>query len=87
MENKRKQWQELGKLTKPKKSLDLSFWRFIILVNWSWRGWDSLLHNGTLHWHLFSLHSFSKINANGGIDKGYGLVFIFLVLSIGYVKK
>lgn len=80
----RQKWKELGQLKTPREPIDLSFWRFVILINWSsdWT-WAGLQENGDLKHVVVGITKTQRLN-NGSILNAYGLYFFKLSVVFGF---
>lgn len=80
----RERWKALGYLTKGRKGFDLSFWRIVLFLNFSIKGWEFLKDNGDIHRSYISLHAFRRLTPEDKVLTGYAFIFLFVVVAFGW---
>lgn len=84
----RDKWFELGILKSPKKPINLSFWRFVILLNWSldW-AWASVSRIGDLRHIVVGILKIRWVGEDEKIFNGFGIYIFKLSITFGYINR
>lgn len=81
-------WKASGKLKESRKPLNLSFWRFAILLNWSHDlTWAKIDAKGNLTHTLFGLTRTDRMVEDEKVLSAWSFIFFKFLLTFGFARK
>lgn len=85
---KEQYWKDNKPLHTPSNPLDLSFWRFVIHVNWSKHGlWSEVTAQGDLRTVVCAIDVTKRIDKNKKILSMFRLTLLKLNVNIGFITN